>query len=83
MATRSLRSVGGSSQKDSLSSRQDGLRESETEKNRGGFFAAEPVRVSGSGILSSMIKSDGFVVVEDEKEGIAKGERVLVCLHSF
>jgi len=46
-------------------------------------FVAEPVRVSGSGILSSMTKSDGFVVVEDEREGIAKGERVLVCLHSF
>jgi len=52
-------------------------------KTEEGFFAAEPVRVSGSGILSSMTKSDGFVVVEDEKEGIAKGERVLVCLHSF
>jgi len=52
-------------------------------KTEGGFFAAEPVRVSGSGILSSMIKSDGFVVVEEEKEGIAKGERVLVCLHPF
>ena len=52
-------------------------------KTEEGFFAAEPVRVSGSGILSSMTKSDGFVVVEDEREGIAKGERVLVCLHSF
>ncbi|MCW7074586.1 MAG: molybdopterin molybdotransferase MoeA [Candidatus Methanospirare jalkutatii] len=52
-------------------------------KTEEGFFAAEPVRVSGSGILSSMTKSDGFVVVEDEKEGIAEGERVLVCLHSF
>ena len=51
-------------------------------KTEEGFFA-EPVRVSGSGILSSMTKSDGFVVVEDEKEGIAKGERMLVCLHSF
>jgi len=52
-------------------------------KRTEGGFVAEPVRVSGSGILSSMTKSDGFVVVEDEKEGIAKGERVLVCLHSF
>ncbi|MBK5190268.1 MAG: molybdopterin molybdotransferase MoeA [Methanosarcinales archaeon] len=38
----------------------------------------EPLRVSGSGILSSMTKSDGFVVIAENKEGVAEGERVAV-----
>ena len=39
-------------------------------------YYVEPLRVSGSGILSSMTKSDGFVVIEENKEGIAEGERI-------
>ena len=38
----------------------------------------EPLKVSGSGILSSMTKSDGFVVIAENKEGVAEGERVAV-----
>ena len=38
----------------------------------------EPLRVSGSGILSSMTKSDGFVVIAENKEGVAEGEQVAV-----
>jgi len=41
-------------------------------------YYAEPIRVSGSGILSSMTKSDGFVVVEENKEGVEEGEKVEV-----
>ncbi|MDI6811879.1 MAG: molybdopterin molybdenumtransferase MoeA, partial [archaeon] len=41
-------------------------------------YFAEPVRVSGSGILSSMTKSDGFVVIPENKEGVAEGELVAV-----
>jgi molybdopterin molybdotransferase len=38
----------------------------------------EPLRVSGSGILSSMTKSDGFAVIGENKEGVAEGERIEV-----
>ena len=41
-------------------------------------FYVEPFRVSGSGILSSMTKSDGFVVIAENKEGVAEGEQVAV-----
>jgi len=39
---------------------------------------AEPVRSSGSGILSSVALSDGWVVVPEATEGIAAGETVSV-----
>ena len=41
----------------------------------------EPIRVSGSGILSSMTKSNGFIVIEENKEGIEEGERVAVVVY--
>ncbi|MCK4736739.1 MAG: hypothetical protein KAT65_30065 [Methanophagales archaeon] len=41
----------------------------------------EPIRVSGSGILSSMTKSNGFVLIEENKEGIEEGERVAVVAY--
>ncbi|MCK4398915.1 MAG: molybdopterin molybdotransferase MoeA [Methanophagales archaeon] len=41
-------------------------------------YFVEPIRVSGSGILSSMTKSDGFVVIEENKEGVEAGEKVEV-----
>ncbi len=44
---------------------------------------ASPVRLSGSGILSSMTKSDGYILIEDEKEGVEKGEKVIVHLLSY
>ena len=48
----------------------------------GSKFYAEPIRVSGSGILSSMTKSDGFVVIAENKEGVAEGEQVVVTEYS-
>jgi len=44
-------------------------------------YYAEPIRVSGSGILSSMTKSDGFVVIEENKEGIEEGETIEVNVY--
>jgi molybdopterin molybdotransferase len=44
-------------------------------------YFVEPIRVSGSGILSSMTKSDGFVVIEENKEGVEEGEKVEVIIH--
>lgn len=45
--------------------------------SREGYYVT-PVRVSGSGILSSMTKADGFVVIEENKEGVAEGAKVEV-----
>ena len=38
----------------------------------------EPTRASGSGILSSVALADGWVVVPEDREGYAAGERVTV-----
>ncbi|WP_336343728.1 molybdopterin molybdotransferase MoeA [Halalkalicoccus ordinarius] len=43
-----------------------------------GERTAEPTRVSGSGVLSSVALADGWVVVPEESEGIAAGETVAV-----
>lgn len=41
---------------------------------------AEPVMTSGAGILSSVTRSDGFVIVPEEREGMEAGEIVDVNL---
>lgn len=41
---------------------------------------AEPIMVSGAGILSSVARADGFVIVPEEREGIEAGETVEVNL---
>ena len=41
---------------------------------------AEPVMTSGAGILSSVARADGFVIVPEELEGIEAGETVEVLL---
>ena len=43
-------------------------------------FFAEPVRVTGSGILSTMTKANGYVVIPENREGLEEGETVLVSL---
>ncbi len=43
-------------------------------------FMAEPVRVKGSGILSTMTKANGYVVVPENREGLKRGESVTVHL---
>ncbi len=44
-------------------------------------FIAIPVRLKGSGIISSLTQSDGIVEISEDKEGLKKGEKVLVYLH--
>ncbi len=44
---------------------------------------AEPVSTSGSGMISTMVKADGFVVVPENVEGVAEGREVVVYLYSF
>ena len=41
-------------------------------------YAAVPTRASGSGVLSSVALADGWVVVDDDREGIPEGETVAV-----
>jgi molybdopterin molybdotransferase len=49
-----------------------------TQKN--GEFLAEPVSARGSGAISTMTRGNGFVVVPENREGVAKGEVVTVHL---
>ena len=41
---------------------------------------AEPIMISGAGILSSVARADGFVLVSEAKEGLEAGEMVDVFL---
>jgi molybdopterin molybdotransferase len=49
---------------------------------RNGSFFAEPVRVTGSGVLTTMTKANGYVIIPENREGIEKGESVMVNLFS-
>ncbi|HEX59725.1 MAG TPA: molybdopterin molybdenumtransferase MoeA, partial [Methanomicrobia archaeon] len=48
------------------------------------FEAAEayaiPIRTSGAGVLSSVTRADGFLLIPEEKEGVEQGELVKVFL---
>lgn len=46
-----------------------------------GELLAEPIRVTGSGVLSSMTRADGFVVVPEDVEGLERGKEVEVELY--
>jgi molybdopterin molybdotransferase len=41
---------------------------------------AEPIMISGAGILSSVARADGFVLVAEDREGIEEGESVEVMM---
>lgn len=43
-------------------------------------FKATPVRLKGSGIISSLTESDGIVEIPPYQEGLKKGEKVLIKL---
>jgi molybdopterin molybdotransferase len=43
-------------------------------------FLAEPVRTKGSGLLTTMTKANGYVIIPEDKEGLDQGETVLVHL---
>lgn len=45
-------------------------------------FYAEPVSAKGSGAISTMTMSNGFVVVPENREGISEGETVTVHMFS-
>ena len=45
-----------------------------------GDFLAEPVSARGSGAISTMTRGNGFVIVPENREGLAEGEEVVVQL---
>jgi molybdenum cofactor synthesis domain-containing protein len=45
-----------------------------------GDFIASPVRMKGSGILSSMIRANGFLIIPEDREGVDEGEEVEIQL---
>jgi len=49
-------------------------------KHIDGEYVAEPIRSTGSGLLSSMTKANGLVIIPEEKEGIEAEEEVKVIL---
>lgn len=49
---------------------------------KGGGFFAEPVRVTGSGVITTMTKANGYVIIPENREGITEGESVIVHLFS-
>jgi molybdopterin molybdotransferase len=51
-------------------------------EKRKGKTLVEPIRVTGSGILSSMTRADGFVVIPESCEGFDEGQTVEVELYN-
>jgi len=51
------------------------------EEEEDGTTYVDPITSSGSGIISSMVKSDGFLIVSESMEGIEVGEMVEVNLY--
>jgi len=47
---------------------------------RGGEFFAEPVRMKGAGVLSTMTRANGYVIIPENLEGLEEGEAVTVHL---
>ena len=45
-----------------------------------GKYSAEPISARGSGIISTMTKANGYVVVPEDREGLSEGEIVTVAL---
>jgi len=46
-----------------------------------GEYLAEPVRSGGSGLISSLVKTPGFLIVPDNLEGLDAGDNVNVNLY--
>ncbi|MFO8018290.1 MAG: molybdopterin molybdotransferase MoeA [Promethearchaeia archaeon] len=44
-------------------------------------FLAQPVRLKGSGILSSLTESDGIIEISPDQEGLKRGDKVIIKLH--
>ncbi len=47
-----------------------------------GELCAEPILAKGSGLLSSLTKANGYVIIPEDREGLEEGETVTVHLFS-
>lgn len=47
---------------------------------RDGIFLAEPIRIKGSGIITTMTKANGYVMIPEDREGLRENEIVIVHL---
>jgi molybdopterin molybdotransferase len=47
----------------------------------GDSYIATPVRIGGAGIISSLVRSDGFLIVPEEVEGYERGDEVDVIVY--
>jgi len=47
---------------------------------RNGEFFADPVRIKGAGVLSTMTRANGYVIIPENREGLEEGESVIVHL---
>ncbi|MDH5495416.1 MAG: molybdopterin molybdotransferase MoeA, partial [Candidatus Bathyarchaeota archaeon] len=45
-----------------------------------GEFLAGPIRVKGSGIITTMTKANGYVIIPEDREGLRKNEVIIVHL---
>jgi molybdopterin molybdotransferase len=43
-------------------------------------FFVEPISTKGSGLLTTMTKANGYVIIPEDREGIDEGETVVVHL---
>jgi molybdopterin molybdotransferase len=48
-----------------------------------GEFFAEPISARGSGVISTMTKANGYVVVPENQEGLEEAESVNVHLFDY
>ncbi len=49
-------------------------------KDRENQLYADPVMLKGSGVISSLTESDGIVEIDSEREGLKKGDQIVVKL---
>ena len=49
-------------------------------EKREGVFYAEPLRLTGSGVLSSVVRANGIVIIPEHRDGFDEGEEVDVQL---
>jgi len=49
---------------------------------KNGELTAEPVSAKGSGSISTMTKSNGYLIVPENREGVSEGERVVIRMFS-
>jgi molybdopterin molybdotransferase len=45
-------------------------------------FFAEPIRVTGSGVITTMTKANGYIIIPEDREGLDEGESARVHLFS-